>query len=70
MRMARKPSAVARELLRNFPKGGRRRRRRSKRDAGEGEGDEAPERERLEAEPGDDSAEAGAEDAPAEPSPA
>jgi hypothetical protein len=31
MRMARKPSAVARELLRNFPKsGGRRRRRRSK----------------------------------------
>ena len=31
MRMARKPSAVARELLRNFPKGGKRRRRRSKR---------------------------------------
>ncbi len=31
MRMARKPSAVARELLRNFPKsGGKRRRRRSK----------------------------------------
>jgi ribonuclease E len=31
MRMARKPSAVARELLRNFPKsGGRRRRRRTK----------------------------------------
>ncbi len=31
MRMARKPSAVARELLRNFPKsGGRRRRRRGK----------------------------------------
>jgi ribonuclease E len=28
MRMARKPSAVARELLRNFPKGGKRRRRR------------------------------------------
>jgi ribonuclease E len=27
MRMARKPSAVARELLKNFPKGGRRRRR-------------------------------------------
>jgi superfamily II DNA or RNA helicase len=26
MRMARKPSAIARELLRNFPKGGRRRR--------------------------------------------
>ncbi len=31
MRMARKPSAVARELLRNFPKGGKRRRRRRKR---------------------------------------
>jgi superfamily II DNA or RNA helicase len=30
MRMARKPSATARELLRNFPKGGRRRRRRKK----------------------------------------
>ena len=28
MRMARKPSAVARELLKNFPKGGKRRRRR------------------------------------------
>jgi hypothetical protein len=31
MRMARKPSAVARELLRNFPKGGKRRRTRGKR---------------------------------------
>jgi ribonuclease E len=31
MRMARKPSAVARELLRNLPKGGKKRRRRSKR---------------------------------------
>jgi superfamily II DNA or RNA helicase len=31
MRMARKPSGVARELLRNFPKGGKRRRRRGKR---------------------------------------
>ncbi len=30
MRMARKPSAVARELLRNFPKGGKRRRQRRK----------------------------------------
>src|SRR5689334_16375949 len=29
MRMARKPSAIARELLRNFPKGGKRRRKRS-----------------------------------------
>ncbi len=38
MRMARKPSAVARELLRNFPKGGKRRRnKRNKRGNGEGE---------------------------------
>ena len=40
MRMARKPSAVARELLRNFPKGGKRRRKRSgkrrKKEAGNG----------------------------------
>jgi len=34
MRMARKPSAVARELLRNFPKGGKRRRKRGKRQQG------------------------------------
>jgi ribonuclease E len=34
MRMARKPSAVARELLRNFPKGGKRRRKRGKRAQG------------------------------------
>ncbi len=51
MRMARKPSAVARELLRNFPKagGGKRRRRRSK--GGDGNAETAkgqPERERLE----------------------
>jgi hypothetical protein len=31
MRMARKPSAIARELLRNFPKGGKRRKRSNKR---------------------------------------
>lgn len=37
MRMARKPSAVARELLRNFPKGGKKRRRRKKGKGGEGE---------------------------------
>src|SRR4029077_14530492 len=36
MRMARKPSAVARELLRNFPKGGKRRRKRKR--AGNGDG--------------------------------
>jgi ribonuclease E len=38
MRMARKPSGVARELLRNFPKGGKRRRKRSKRRGGKGSG--------------------------------
>jgi ribonuclease E len=43
MRMARKPSAVARELLRNFPKGGKRRRKRNKRKGGEGENGAAPE---------------------------
>jgi superfamily II DNA or RNA helicase len=41
MRMARKPSGVARELLRNFPKGGKRRRKRGKRQQGENGG--APE---------------------------
>ena len=42
MRMARKPSAIARELLRNFPKGGKRRRKRNnrKRKAGK-EGEKA-----------------------------
>jgi superfamily II DNA or RNA helicase len=35
MRMARKPSATARELLRNFPKGGKKRRKRKK---GKGDG--------------------------------
>ncbi|HEX8754227.1 MAG TPA: DEAD/DEAH box helicase family protein [Solirubrobacterales bacterium] len=42
MRMARKPSAVARELLRNFPKGGKRRRKR-KRGGGAAENGAAPE---------------------------
>lgn len=37
MRMARKPAAVARELLRNFPKGGKRRRKSKKRRKGGGE---------------------------------
>jgi hypothetical protein len=50
MRMARKPSAVARELLRNFPKPGKRRRRRRRdansRDAS-GERDSGREREKL-----------------------
>src|SRR3954462_465216 len=39
MRMARKPSALARELLRNFPKGRRRRGGRRRRRKGAGEGD-------------------------------
>jgi superfamily II DNA or RNA helicase len=43
MRMARKPSGVARELLRNFPKGGKRRRKRGKRNGGQGENGGAPE---------------------------
>jgi ribonuclease E len=38
MRMARKPSATARELLRNFPKGGKRRRKRKKAKGGGQEG--------------------------------
>jgi ribonuclease E len=45
MRMARKPSAVARELLRNFPKSGSKRRRRRSKGDGNGAG---VERERLE----------------------
>jgi ribonuclease E len=43
MRLARKPSAVARELLRNFPKGGKRRRKRGKRNGAQGENGNAPE---------------------------
>ncbi len=39
MRMARKPSAVARELLKNFPKAGRRRRRRRRGNGGAGNGE-------------------------------
>ena len=52
MRMARKPSAVARELLRNFPKPGSKRRRRRKGKGGENGGaknGDAPDREVLEA---------------------
>jgi hypothetical protein len=47
MRMARKPSAVARELLRNFPKGGKRRRKRKR--GGNGDNGRAPEVEATEA---------------------
>jgi superfamily II DNA or RNA helicase len=44
MRMARKPSAVARELLKNFPKGGKRRRKRKRAGAaGQGENGGPPE---------------------------
>jgi superfamily II DNA or RNA helicase len=39
MRMARKPSAVARELLKNFPKGGKRRRKRKRKDGQNGQGE-------------------------------
>ncbi len=43
MRMARKPSAIARELLRNFPKGGKRRKRNNKRkgEGGSGQAEQA-----------------------------
>ncbi len=41
MRAARKPSAVARELLRNFPKGGKKRRRRKKGKRASGTGEKA-----------------------------
>jgi ribonuclease E len=44
MRMARKPSAVARELLKNFPKGGKRRRKRKRKQQGEGGNGAAPEK--------------------------
>jgi ribonuclease E len=43
MRMARKPSGVARELLRNFPKGGKRRRNKRKRNKEQSENGSAPE---------------------------
>ncbi len=43
MRMARKPSAVARELLRNFPKGGKRRRNKRGKRSDQGENGNAPE---------------------------
>jgi len=43
MRMARKPSAVARELLKNFPKGGKRRRKRKRNKQGQDGNGGAPE---------------------------
>ena len=48
MRMARKPSAVARELLRNFPKPGSKRRRRRKPKGNGANGEAKPQREELE----------------------
>jgi ribonuclease E len=47
MRMARKPSATARELLRNFPKGGKRQRKRKKGKGGAGENGAKPARQRA-----------------------
>ncbi len=44
MRMARKPSAVARELLKNFPKGGKRRRKRKRNKGGADGNGAAPEK--------------------------
>ena len=62
MRMARKPSAVARELLRNFPKPGSKRRRRRKSGGGDkGRQNGGVEREQLDAEAVDDAVEASAD---------
>jgi ribonuclease E len=50
MRMARKPSAVARELLKNFPKGGKRRRKRKRKEGqAQGENGAQPKRGKSEA---------------------
>jgi ribonuclease E len=59
MRMARKPSAIARELLRNFPKQGKRRRRRKRGDqaAGAGNGEAKAAVENGEVENGEEEAE-------------
>lgn len=67
MRMARKPSAVARELLRNFPKGGSKRRRRRGGKGGNGNGGgKERERERLEAEDGEEREDGAVDDTPEE----
>ncbi|MDX6586610.1 MAG: ribonuclease [Solirubrobacterales bacterium] len=71
MRMARKPSAVARELLRNFPKPGSGRKRRRKKGGGgggskpKGNGNK-PEREVLDAEAPDDEGADAVEDSSSE----
>jgi ribonuclease E len=64
MRMARKPSAVARELLKNFPKGGKRRRKRKRGGAQQNENGSAPE-----VAPNGEAPEKGAEDGGAEAKP-
>ena len=61
MRMARKPSAIARELLRNFPKGGKRRRKRKQGQRRRQNGRRA----RTAAKPRENGREAGASDAEA-----
>ena len=61
MRTSRKPSAVARELLKNFPKGGRKRRRRKKKANGNGTGGN----EQAEAVPNGDSIRGDTEGGPA-----
>ena len=53
MRMARKPSAVARELLRNFPKGGKKRRRKKKRKRGGGNNGASPDQQKTAGPKGD-----------------
>ena len=61
-RMARKPSALARELLRNFPKGRRRRSGRRRRGKGGDENGTPPEAETMDtAAEGVDNEEAGGE---------
>jgi superfamily II DNA or RNA helicase len=62
MRMARKPSAVARELLRNFPKGGKRRRKRGKRNGGRAGGDSGAGKVDLAGADGDSAASGGPDD--------
>ena len=51
--MARKPSAVARELLRNFPKGGKKRRRKKKRKKGGGGNGASPDQQKTAGPKGD-----------------
>jgi ribonuclease E len=63
-RMSRKPSALARELLRNFPKGRRRRSGRRRRGKGGDENGSAPEVEGVDVETTEDSASENGDGAP------